>query len=355
MPSPHPSSSPSSHPTTYPSSSPSNQPSLSKNSKEVGAAPVVEQKYRATDGGCLKSSEAQVDICLDSEHSSDVAVHCCKGSMEENDLKCSRDKCVTVSTFAAATDYCEDQGMRLCSVAELESGACCDKGCGWNWQISWTSDRCETSNSHPTTYPSQPTTAASRSISNSSNYITSEAMANPSFGLWEIISLTLLGILFCFVALGCRFVRKKRSRHRQAEEGGDGWLSWLSPAGEEAVKDGIDGWLSWQSPFWPGGERLDQNQVSAPAEEEEMPEEEGNGRLSWQSPFQPGRERLDQSQGSASVETDDVPEEEEDGWLSRQTQFWLGGVEEDTISHSASSSGSNSSSSASASGSFGGS
>eukprot|EP00986_Skeletonema_menzelii_P013559 scaffold7980_cov88-Skeletonema_menzelii.AAC.6 len=85
----------------------------------------AEPKYRAADG-CLKGQEVQVDTCLASERSPNVAVNCCAGSMENNNLKCRRDnKCVTRSTFVAAKTYCEKIGMRLCSVAELESGACC--------------------------------------------------------------------------------------------------------------------------------------------------------------------------------------------------------------------------------------
>ena len=125
-------------------------------------ASFVAGQYSAADG-CLRSHETQVDICLASEHSSNVAVHCCNGSMQGNNLRCNRGDCTKKSTFAAAKDYCENQGMRLCSVPELESGACCDKGCGWNSQISWTSDSCVTTDSptkNPTKTPtSKPTTS----------------------------------------------------------------------------------------------------------------------------------------------------------------------------------------------------
>jgi len=118
-------------------------------------------QYRAADG-CLSNNEEQVDICL-SDNSSNVAVHCCRGSMEDNNLWCSRDGCAKRSTFAAAKNYCEDKGMRLCSVGELESGACCNKGCGWNNQISWTSDSCVTTDpptQNPTKNPTnKPTTS----------------------------------------------------------------------------------------------------------------------------------------------------------------------------------------------------
>jgi hypothetical protein len=114
--------------------------------KRITPRILNQQTYHAADG-CLANSDKQTDICLASEHSSNVAVHCCRGSIENNNnLKCSRDGCKTRSTFTAAKNYCENKGMRLCSVAELETGACCDKGCGWNKKISWTSDSCETDN-----------------------------------------------------------------------------------------------------------------------------------------------------------------------------------------------------------------
>lgn len=64
----------------------------------------------------------------------------------------------------------------------------------------------------------------------------SEAMGKPpfgsTFGLWEILSLAGAGLLFCFVALGCQCVRKKRDdsppEEVEEEEGGGGFSTWLS-------------------------------------------------------------------------------------------------------------------------------
>ena len=106
-------------------------------------SPSNPSTYRAADG-CLYSGEKQTNICLASEHTSNVPVNCCSGSMEKKNLQCSRENCETRSTFVAAKNYCEKKGMRLCSVAELESRACCGKGCRWDREISWTSDTCET-------------------------------------------------------------------------------------------------------------------------------------------------------------------------------------------------------------------
>ena len=116
--------------TMEPSMSPSDIPSCG------------EPKYRAAGKICLDDYDEEQVICLASEHSSNVAVHCCSGSMDGGNLECSRDGCVKRRTFAEAKAYCEDQDMRLCSLAEVESGACCNQGCGWNWDISWTSDSC---------------------------------------------------------------------------------------------------------------------------------------------------------------------------------------------------------------------
>ena len=126
------------------------------------------EQYRAADG-CLLNNEKQVDICLANEHSSNIAVHCCRGSIESNNLRCSRDGCPKKKTFAAAKRHCENKGMRLCSVEELESGACCHRGCGWNKQISWTSDSCivaDAPTKSPSTAPtSKPTTSTGKLIS----------------------------------------------------------------------------------------------------------------------------------------------------------------------------------------------
>ena len=372
-PTPSPSNQPTPLPTTLPTRSPTpsptNQPSVSKTEKEVGDGSFAEQMYRVADGCVNKGSQKQNDICLASEHSSDVAVHCCRGSKEEKNLKCSRDKCVKRSTFAAAEQYCEKQGMRLCSVAELESGACCDKGCGWNWQISWTSDSCDasslssSSSNQPASRPTRPalrpsssssseptTIASSLSISSSSStFISSEATANPSFGtsfgLWEIVSLTLVGVLLCFAALGCHIVRKKRSNKKQKS-----WAEERLDRLEKRLEEKVDRWLSWPSPFlpfklWPSEDSLDESLPSEEEEaseegealeeeevleEEEAPEEKGDGWLPWQSP-------------SHAVD-EEVPEEEEGKRVSWQLPFRQRGDSQDQLSDEATNSHSSTSS-----------
>lgn len=112
--------------------------------------PSCEPKYRAAGKVCRNGYDEEQVICLDSVISEEIAVHCCSGSLDDDTLECSRptppntEKCLNgeKSSFAEAKAYCEGQEMRLCSVAELESEKCCSTGCGWNWEISWTSDSC---------------------------------------------------------------------------------------------------------------------------------------------------------------------------------------------------------------------
>jgi len=137
-------------------------------------ASFVAGQYRAADG-CVNGkndNQQQVDTCLASEQEDSVPVNCCSGELGRN-LKCSRPGCVKVRTFVEAEQHCKNEGMRLCSFAEMDSGACCNKGCGFNDRIGWTSSSCgpppppppPTSNptpktSAPTALPSQsPTTS----------------------------------------------------------------------------------------------------------------------------------------------------------------------------------------------------
>ena len=312
------------------------KPAKKKEEEEVEAESFAEQMmYRAADG-CLKDGEVQTEMCLASEHSSDVAVNCCSGSMKENNLECSRyKKCVTKSTFAAAEKHCEKQGMRLCSVAELESGACCGKGCGWDNEISWTSDSYETSrlsssSKQPSSVPkTQPTTSPTPSPSNqptplptsmpsarpslrslrpsfqltvtpssqptstaSSTFITSpEAMTNgTSFGSWKIAPLALAGVLlFCFVALGYHFRKKRNSNSNsfpqdQEEVPNKDDLPQEDLSQSQKEGNGLFS-LSRIPSFQLSGDAGDSpgvslNEVSAPAEEEAK----GKG-VGWYSSF----------------------------------------------------------------------
>ena len=98
--------------------------------------------------GCLRSGseqlfhDAQVDLCLSNEHTSSLSVNCCSGTMGV-DLECSRDGCFETMFYSDAEFLCSSQGKRLCTIAELESQACCRRGCSFDKRISWTSNVCE--------------------------------------------------------------------------------------------------------------------------------------------------------------------------------------------------------------------
>lgn len=91
--------------------------------------PTISQ-HSGTDG-CPSRGTVHSEVCLDD---TDVlAVNCCSGSLEGT-LSCSRPGCLVGQkmTFAEAVTHCENASMRLCTVAELNSDACCSKGCGFD-------------------------------------------------------------------------------------------------------------------------------------------------------------------------------------------------------------------------------
>lgn len=170
---------------------------------EASFAEHYNKQYRAADG-CLSTNEKQADICL-SDNSSNIAVHCCKGSIGANNLFCSRDGCAKRSTFDAAKDYCEKKGMRLCSLPELESGACCNKGCGWNSQISWTSDSCVTTDTptqNPTKNPTnKPATSTGTLVSISGDRNAADTQSTVGL-MFEVLAREDVGITSISTFLG---------------------------------------------------------------------------------------------------------------------------------------------------------
>ena len=100
-----------------------------------------------------------------------------------------------------------------------------------------------------------------------------------TFGLWEIISLTLVGILFCFAALGCHLVRKKRNNnvHNTDEDGDQGW--WSS-------------WVAEQLPsLWPGeNNSSDQQPSNPPPPVEQKIEQKTEQKTKKQSTLLPAEE-----------------------------------------------------------------
>ena len=107
--------------------------------------PVLHQAVK----GCLRSGseqlfhDAQVELCLPNVHSTSLSVNCCSGSLSSNDLECSRNGCFETMFYSDAEFLCSSQGKRLCTIAELESQACCRNGCNFDKRITWTSNVCE--------------------------------------------------------------------------------------------------------------------------------------------------------------------------------------------------------------------
>ena len=85
----------------------------------------------STVDSCPQNGDAHAEQC--SADSEEHAVNCCK-TEEDNSLTCLRPDCVDDQkmTFLDAKAHCESNGMRLCTVAELNSNACCAQGCGFD-------------------------------------------------------------------------------------------------------------------------------------------------------------------------------------------------------------------------------
>jgi hypothetical protein len=132
------------------------KPDLDQTNEQPGGS--TSSLYHATDG-CLKTGDTPSNTCIAADHTSAITVNCCSGSQSDNNLTCRRNGCFKTTSYHAAKDHCEREGMRLCTTTELSSGACCGKGCGFNRQISWAADVCEPTQS-PTKAPSKEPTAS---------------------------------------------------------------------------------------------------------------------------------------------------------------------------------------------------
>ena len=118
-----PTSPPTDNPTDAPVTNPTDSPVTQPPSPEPTAA-VMTSKHSGADG-CPARGTDHLEVCMDDTEV--LSVNCCSGSLEST-LSCSRPGCVKM-TFAEAVAHCESASMRLCTVAELNSDACCLKGC----------------------------------------------------------------------------------------------------------------------------------------------------------------------------------------------------------------------------------
>lgn len=90
-----------------------------------------------TSDGCIGNGIYHDNKVL--SDTSSATVSCCNGSVDDGSLTCSRSGCANVD-FNGAKGHCEGMGLRLCSVAELNSGPCCGTGCGFDNDLGWASD-----------------------------------------------------------------------------------------------------------------------------------------------------------------------------------------------------------------------
>eukprot|EP00986_Skeletonema_menzelii_P012955 scaffold7315_cov119-Skeletonema_menzelii.AAC.5 len=136
--------------------------------------------YHATKG-CVRQTDTPSSTCIPSQHTSALAVNCCSGSQFTNNLKCKRNNCFETTSYDAAKDHCERNGMRLCTSVELDSGTCCNKGCGFNNKLSWAANSCEPTMS-PTSVPTEvPTLSPSKVPTRSPTYApTGEPTSSPT-------------------------------------------------------------------------------------------------------------------------------------------------------------------------------
>jgi hypothetical protein len=199
--------------TSKPTPSPSNMPSPAPTkspvtSSEPDTDQINEQPddltsfYHATNG-CLKQGDILTDTCVAPEHTSSIPVNCCSGSESNGNLKCRRNGCFKTSSYNVAKNHCEREGMRLCTTTELTSGSCCDKGCGFNRQISWAADACEPTMS-PTNAPTEeptvsPTQRPTQSPTTRAGTLANFSSGDRSIGEDEVSSS--LGLMFEVQAL----------------------------------------------------------------------------------------------------------------------------------------------------------
>mmetsp|Transcript_11740 Transcript_11740/g.23615 ORF Transcript_11740/g.23615 Transcript_11740/m.23615 type:complete len:731 (-) Transcript_11740:139-2331(-) len=150
-----------SSPSTMPSSmSPSKSPMNVEPNADLISQPDDDSTTYHVTNGCVREDDASsLTTCIAAEHTSKIAVNCCSGSQSSNNLTCRRKGCFKTTSYNAAKFHCEKEGMRLCTSTELTSGACCNKGCGFNRQLSWAADVCEPTVS-PTNSPTgEPTSS----------------------------------------------------------------------------------------------------------------------------------------------------------------------------------------------------
>ena len=100
--------------------------------------------------------------------------------MADDSLTCTRGPtCYIAATYLDAVSRCEDNGLRLCTVSELKSGACCNEGCNFDFRVGWTSEGCNFETPSPTPEPSSQITTSNATAA-PTDIATSNATAAPT-------------------------------------------------------------------------------------------------------------------------------------------------------------------------------
>ena len=94
--------------------------------------------WMAADGCRWVGTKHQTQIL---ERSNQLAVRCCSFDGTACVSRYGNRECLpSEATHAEATMVCAGLGMRLCHIAELESGLCCKTGCKHDTRLAWSSD-----------------------------------------------------------------------------------------------------------------------------------------------------------------------------------------------------------------------
>jgi len=95
--------------------------------------------------GCSDLGEDVPESCelSASESSTEAAVRCCSTSGDECVSEAGPGQCLPgAASYETAAQTCTALGMRICTKTQLNSGLCCDTGCGFDSKAVWASTSC---------------------------------------------------------------------------------------------------------------------------------------------------------------------------------------------------------------------
>ena len=89
----------------------------------------------------MEDTSNQATIEAPDSYGYDIAVSCCL----EDGTDGERPDCDAYpKTYDEAVQICTDNGYRLCTKQELESGITVGEGCNFDYRYNWASDECGT-------------------------------------------------------------------------------------------------------------------------------------------------------------------------------------------------------------------